>query len=232
MKKSSIFAFGLIAFYLTGCDVKTNGSISVDQPIKVKVEDISIKSQNPLHNESTQKTNDNYFCDIVAGTQDSLCVSLVSDGEKVYYSVVLDSGRVYPIKNLALAVNGVPVVEVCQKCEFKPTIASKALIISGSANANERLGNSINSISYSIPNKSKIEEFYFSAGMKENANEIERLLNLHKKIHISLMKGNVSELNDIGEEDLDKLKELENLGTLKKGVVNVYKKRRKDNGVK
>ena len=225
MKKSLIFAFGLIAFYLTGCDVKTNGSLSVDQPIKVKVEDISIKSQNPLHNESTQKTNDNYFCDIIAGMQDCLCVSLVSDGEKVYYSVVLDSGRVYPIKNLALAVNGVPVVDVCQKCEFKPTIASKALIISGSANANERLGNSINSISYSILNKNRVDEFYYSADVKENTNEIDRIKELYSKILKGLSgKG---ELPDVSDKDLEIIENYENMGKFKrKGVVLAYRKRK------
>lgn len=225
MKKSLVVALGITAFCLTGCDVKTNGSISIDQPIKVKVEDISIKSQNPLHNESTQKTNDNYFCDIIAGTQDSLCVSLVFDGEKVYYSVVLDSGRVYPVKNLALAVNGVPVVNICQRCEFKPTIVSKALIISGSANANERLGNSINSISYSILNKNRVDEFYYSAGVKENTNEINRIKELYSKILKGLSgKG---ELPDVSDKDLEIIENYENMGKFKrKGVVLVYRKRK------
>lgn len=68
--------------------------------------------------------------------------------------------------------------------------------------------------------------------IEKNAAEMSRLSGLHKTIHNALQKGKTSELQNISDNDLEKLLLLEGDGKLKKGVVSVFKKRRKSNGGK
>ena len=113
---------------IAGCNLKTDGTVSVKDPIRVKVDDISLNNNSDL----SIKTIQNYFCQTILESIDSVCVSIVADGENLHYLISLDSGRTNGIKSLSLAVDGVPVLSLCEKCTFKNTIKSKALILSGS----------------------------------------------------------------------------------------------------
>ena len=171
MNKILFFCTGITVFCLLGCDVKTNGTVSVDKPVKVSIDDSTLKQLQcePSHdqNDIDLKVTEKKFCEEIVGMRDSLCVSMVSDGEKIYYKIVLDSGRTHFIGNMSLAVGEVPVIDICKKCAFKPVITSNALVFVGSANANKYLTNSINSISYSISDKSGIEKYYYAGRVKK-----------------------------------------------------------------
>ena len=68
--------------------------------------------------------------------------------------------------------------------------------------------------------------------IEKDANEMSRLSGIHNTMYRALQKGKVSELNDISNDDLEKLLLLESNGKLKKGIVSIFKKRRGANGRK
>ena len=200
----SLAAIGMISALFYGGN-KSKGTIILEQPLKVDVGDITLKQAR--NNSESKKVFENYFCEGNAGLHHHFCVSLVSDGESIYYSVVHDSEGDYAIGNLALAVNGIPVVEVCQKCIFKPVIESDTRIISGAARANESLARSVNSISYNILSKGHVEEVYQPVRVKSLA-EAQSVLNDYEKGNVDA-KNTDEKLNalNLTKREMDVLRE-------------------------
>lgn len=215
----SLAAIGMISALFYGGN-KSKGTIILEQPLKVSVDDVTLKQIK--NNSGSEKVFENYFCDVDVGLQHHLCVSLVSDGESIYYSIVCDSESACAIGNVALAVNGIPVVDVCKKCVFKPVIESDSRIIFGSARANESLAKSINSISYNNLKKDKVEEVYLPIRVKLIA-EAQSILNDYEKGN-SDTKITDEKLNalNLTEREMDVLRE-KNRGVL--GVLNRNKMR-------
>lgn len=168
MKKSLLLVLPFLC--MAGCNLKTDGNISVNDPIRVKVDDISVDdiSLKKDKSNSSIKTINNYFCQAILESTDSLCASIIADEENVHYLISLDSGRTHGIRNLSLAVDGVPIINLCDKCSFKKTTEPQALVLFGSAKANERIANSINTIIYSIQSNG-FEKFLYSNELKNKS---------------------------------------------------------------
>ena len=215
----SLAAIGMISALFYGGN-KSKGTIILEQPLKVDVGDITLKQAR--NNSESKKVFENYFCEGNAGLHHHFCVSLVSDGESIYYSIVCDSESACAIGNIALAVNGIPVVDVCKKCVFKPVIESDSRIIFGSARANESLAKSINSISYNNLKKDKVEEVYLPIRVKLIA-EAQSILNDYEKgnFDTKITDEKLNALN-LTEREMDVLRE-KNRGVL--GVLNRNKMR-------
>ncbi len=215
----SLAAIGMISALFYGGN-KSKGTIILEQPLKVDVGDITLKQAR--NNSESKKVFENYFCEGNAGLHHHFCVSLVSDGESIYYSIVCDSESACAIGNVALAVNGIPVVDVCKKCVFKPVIESDSRIIFGSARANESLAKSINSISYNNLKKDKVEEVYLPIRVKLIA-EAQSILNDYEKgnFDTKITDEKLNALN-LTEREMDVLRE-KNRGVL--GVLNRNKMR-------
>lgn len=168
MKRSLLLVLPFLC--MAGCNLKTDGNISVNDPIRVKVDDISVDdiSLKKDKSNSSIKTINNYFCQAILESTDSLCASIIADEENVHYLISLDSGRTHGIRNLSLAVDGVPIINLCDKCSFKKTTEPQALVLFGSAKANERIANSINTIIYSIQSNG-VEKFLYSNELKNKS---------------------------------------------------------------